>query len=475
MLSNRIASLLPRGRTAPAASPPDSGTSGASGRAAPDPLVALRERNLSTLLAVAATNNTAWNLVTPFIPLFVLELVGGDPIAAATWSGIALGISPLMTAVAGPFWGSFAARYGARRAMMRTLLMSPALVVLVAFSTAIWQILILRFLIGVLGGFYVLVHALVGQTAPKDKVGQAIGSLQAISMITLAIIPPVAGFFTDSLGIRSSFLLGAAVMLASFWVMWRGYVTEPESQPPTQASSDTSRGSSDAARGKGATETNGDTASKERKAPGSAWALVSSPEMATVSLIIFVGQYVERVFWPLAPLLVVEMEPGSAQVGLLTGLILGIGSAATAVSALVCGRLARRVPARLLLLAALICGCLSLPVLAVMGTFWQFMAARVVMGLLTGGIVTLAYAHVSTLLPPDRLSVSFSMFASVAMVASAVGPVSMSTLASAGGLRSPLIVGAIGFGCCFVMLLVVGRPGWLARPARRREELPHGS
>src|SRR5262249_32700724 len=157
------------------------------------------------------------------IPLYVLELVGGDPIAAATWSGIALGISPLMTAVAGPFWGSFAARYGARRAMMRTLLMSPCLVVLVAFSTAIWQVLVLRFLIGVLGGFYVLVHALVGQTAPKDRVGQAIGSLQAISMVTLAIIPPVAGLFTDILGIRSSFLVGAAVMLSSFWVMWRGY------------------------------------------------------------------------------------------------------------------------------------------------------------------------------------------------------------------------------------------------------------
>ncbi len=67
-----------------------------------------QDRNLQTLLVVAATNNTAWNLVTPFIPLFVLELVGGDPIAAAAWSGIALGISPLMTAVAGPFWGSFA-------------------------------------------------------------------------------------------------------------------------------------------------------------------------------------------------------------------------------------------------------------------------------------------------------------------------------------------------------------------------------
>lgn len=466
MLSNRVTGLLPWGRAAraslngrAASDAEPTASDGANGSAASR---TLRERNLSTLLFVAATNNTAWNLVTPFIPLYVLQLVGGDPIAAATWSGIALGISPLMTAVAGPFWGSFAARYGARRAMIRTLLMSPCLVVLVAFSTAIWQVLVLRFLIGVLGGFYVLVHALVGQTAPKDRVGQAIGYLQAISMVTLAIIPPVAGLFTDYLGIRSSFLLGAAVMLSSFWVMWRGYHTEPQSQAQPGGS------------GHDAGD-HGSAVSTAKKQPGGAWALVSSPELATVSLIIFVGQYVERVFWPLAPLLVVEMEPGSEQVGLMTGLVLGIGSGATAVSALVCGRLAHRVPARLLLLGALICGCLSLPVLAMMGTFWQFMAARVVMGLLTGGIVTLAYAHVSTLLPPDRLSVSFSMFASVAMVASAVGPVSMSTLASVGGLRSPLIVGAIGFGCCFALLLLAGRVRWLAIPARRpQEELPHG-
>jgi MFS family permease len=280
-------------------------------------------------------------------------------------------------------------------------------------------------------------------------------------MVTLAIIPPVAGLFTDVLGIRSSFLLGAAVMLSSFWVMWRGYHAEP--RPAAQPDA-TDRDA----------EPHGSSGSAAAKQPGGAWALVSSPELATVSLIIFVGQYVERVFWPLAPLLVVEMEPGSEQVGLMTGLVLGIGSGATAVSALVCGRLARRVPARLLLLGALVCGCLALPVLAMMGTFWQFMAARVVMGLLTGGIVTLAYAHVSTLLPPDRLSVSFSMFASVAMVASAVGPVMMSTLASIGGLRSPLIVGAVGFGCCFVLLLAIGRVRWPALPARRREEIPRG-
>jgi DHA1 family multidrug resistance protein-like MFS transporter len=461
VLANRMLSRLPWGRGAQRVAHAGAGASDADTTAA-----AQRERNLQTLLVVAATNNTAWNLVTPFIPLFVLELVGGDPIAAATWSGLALGISPLMTAIAGPFWGAFAARYGARPAMMRTLLMSPCLVVLVAFSTAIWQVMVLRFLIGVLGGFYVLVHALVGQTAPRDRVGQAIGYLQAISMVTLAIIPPVAGLVSDVLGVRSSFLLGATVMLVSFWVMWRGYVAEPS------ASGEATTTSADATAKPAGAVTKPADQTATRKPRGVAWALLSSPELAVVSAIIFVGQYVERVFWPLAPLLVVEMEPGSEQVGLMTGLVLGIGSAATALSALVCGRLARRVSARTLLLGSLACGVLTLPLLAMMDSFWAFMAARVVMGLLTGGIITLAYAHVSTLLPSDRLSASFSMFASVAMIASAVGPLLMSTLATMAGLRSPLLVGALGFACCFVVLLVVGRTRWAASPAQRQDRRP---
>jgi MFS family permease len=163
------------------------------------------------------------------------------------------------------------------------------------------------------------------------------------------------------------------------------------------------------------------------------------------------------------------MEPSSEQLGLMTGLILGIGSGATALSALACGRLARRVPARTLLLVSLLLGGLATPLLVVAGTFWQFMAARVLMGLFTGGVITLAYARVSALLPSDRLSASFGMLASVAMVASAVGPVSLSTLASTAGLRSPLLIGALGFGVCFVLLLVAGRRAHAPVPVPRAQ------
>lgn len=427
-----------RGRPSGApAAPAVAGASAPGGPVADDGERRARERNLRALLIVAATNNVAWDLVTPFIPLYVLLLLDNDPVAAATWSGIAVGISPLMTAVAGPFWGSIAERYGARPAMLRTLLMAPCFVVLLAFTTAIWQLIALRFLIGAFGGFYVLVHALAAQTAPRDRVGQAIGTLQAISMVCLAIIPPVAGLFTDALGLRGNFIIGAAIMLISFAVMLRGY--RPE------------RGRA----GTGPTPT--DHVPAPARARGSYWSLLADPQLAMIAVVVFVGQYVERTFWPLAPLLLVDMEPDSTQLGLMTGLVLGVGSGATALSAFGAGRLSRRVSTRTLLLASLACGCASLPLLYVASTFWQFVAVRVVMGLLTGCIVTLSYAHVSRICPSDRLSATFSMFASVAMIASAVGPVSITTLAATAGLRSPLLVGAVGFGLCIVLLLVAGR------------------
>ncbi|MCC6178707.1 MAG: MFS transporter [Chloroflexi bacterium] len=407
----------------------------ATGRMAAD----AESRNALALLVVVATNNTAWNLITPFVPLFVLELLDGDARAAAFWSGIAIGISPMMTAVVGPFWGMFAERFGSRSALMRTILCSTVLVVLLAFAVSIWQVLALRFLSGVLGGFYVLVHGLAAKTVSREKVGQLIGTLQAVSMIGLAIVPPFAGLLVDLWGLRSNFVLGAAIMVLSFVAMWLGYQNPTQARQPAQA---------DASHGR----------------DGTYWGFLRDRRLALLAVVVFVGQYVERTFWPLAPLLVLELAPGSEQLGLLTGLVLGSGSAATALSAIVGGRLARRYDPRALLLASLAAGSVSLPMLALAGTVWQFVGLRLLMGVLTGGTVTLAYSQATRLIPADRLSSSFSMFASVAMAASAVGPISLSPLATFFGLDAPLFAGGVAFGACFLLLLLGSRTGLMPTP-----------
>jgi len=82
---------------------------------------------------------------------------------------------------------------------------------------------------------------------------------------------------------------------------------------------------------------------------------------------------------------------------------------------------------------------------------------RVALGLFAGGTITLAYAFVSKLLPAERLGLSFSAFASCAMLGGSAGPMSLGVIAQF-SLRLPLVVGASAFALCLVLLLRVQRP-----------------
>ena len=386
---------------------------------------------MTALLLTTGLVMTAWDLVTPFIPLFVLELEAGDPRSAAAWSGLLVGISPLLSAVTGPFWGAFAERFGGRNALLRTILTSVVLVALTAFVASVWQLLVLRVLVGLLGGFFVLIHGLAAQASARDRVGQTMGALQAIQLLCLAVVPPFAGLLADRWGLRSNFLLAAAIMLLGFVVMWRGY---RPSRPSRRSD-----------------------AHGARRGRGSYWALLVNRDMAIVAAIVFSAQFVERLFNALAPLLVVELAPDSDQIGFITGLVLGLGSGSTAIAALVSGRLAQRFSARTLLLGSLACGCLILPLLASAGAIWQVIGLRVALGLFAGGTITLAYAFVSKLLPAERLGLSFSAFASCAMLGGSAGPMSLGAIAQF-SLRLPLVIGAAAFALCLVLLLRVQRP-----------------
>ncbi len=399
-------------------------------------------RNVTALLVTTGLMYTGWDLVTPFVPLFVLDLEGGDPRTAAAWSGVAVGISPLLSALAGPIWGAFAERFGGRTALLRTIVTSAVLVTLTAFAMSIWHLVVLRALVGLLGGFYVLIHHLAAQATTRDRVGQTIGSLQAMQMTCLALVPPFAGLLIDRAGLRSSFLLAAGIMLVAFAVLWRFYRSTP--RQPVRVDEPGVKGREGATPG-------------GRKVRTPYWRLLARGELAIVALVVFSAQYVDRVFNALVPLLVVELVPGSEQIGFLTGLILGLGAGATALAALAAGRLARRVSPHRLLVGSLAAGVVLLPLLAMAGSVWQLLALRVALGVLAGGSMTLAYAFVSTLVPANRLGASFSMFASCALLGAAIGPLSLGPVA-AFSLRMPLILGAVAFATCMLLLLKLGNP-----------------
>src|SRR5947209_472455 len=82
-----------------------------------------------------------FSFVQPFLPLYIRQLGVADVGQIALLSGIALGISPLMSGLLAPVWGILADRYGVKIMVQRSLLSFVVLNLLASFAVNPWQFL----------------------------------------------------------------------------------------------------------------------------------------------------------------------------------------------------------------------------------------------------------------------------------------------------------------------------------------------
>src|SRR4051812_22852651 len=66
--------------------------------------------NLWSLLFILLVTYIGIYFSSPFVPLMVRQLGITDPGQAAIWSGIMVGLAPVVSAISSPFWGRFADR-----------------------------------------------------------------------------------------------------------------------------------------------------------------------------------------------------------------------------------------------------------------------------------------------------------------------------------------------------------------------------
>ena len=111
------------------------------------------KRNLIVAWLGCFLTGAAFSLVMPFLPLYVEQLGVTGHSALNMWSGIVFSITFLFSAIASPFWGGLADRKGRKLMLLRSALGMGIVMVLMGLAQNIWQFLILRALLGLLGGF----------------------------------------------------------------------------------------------------------------------------------------------------------------------------------------------------------------------------------------------------------------------------------------------------------------------------------
>ena len=379
------------------------------------------QRNQWAIYAAVLISFLSFTFVMPFLPQYVQRLGVTDPGRAALWSGLLFGISPLLGGLLTPFWVRVAERTGNKPMIMRSLISYVVLVGLMGVCTNVWQLLVLRILLGIFSGFSSFALAVLGVTVPKERVSQAIGTLQSVQFAAAALGPFLGGTLADALGLRITFFLSAAVNVVAcavfFWLFDAGY----------------DRG-----------------AAPRQKERASLAVLAGLPGFLAIMVTLFAVNFIERTFGPLIPLYVRQLHAPEQFLGTISGAVITLGSFAAAIAAATMGRLSRFRDPRLLLLLTLSGGGLILIPITLAQQWWWLLLLRPMLDLFIGGNTTLTYALASRTLPEQWKLTAFGALGGLAMIGGAAAPfVSGAVTDATHSLRTIFGLDAVLYGVLF--------------------------
>ncbi len=176
------------------------------------------KRNLAVAWLGCFLTGAAFSLVMPFLPLYVEQLGVTGHSALNMWSGLVFSITFLFSAIASPFWGGLADRKGRKIMLLRSALGMAIIMALMGMAQNVWQFLILRALLGLLGGFIPNANALIATQIPRHKSGWALGTLSTGGVSGALLGPLAGGLLADSYGLRPVFFITASVLFLCFVV-----------------------------------------------------------------------------------------------------------------------------------------------------------------------------------------------------------------------------------------------------------------
>jgi DHA1 family multidrug resistance protein-like MFS transporter len=296
-----------------------------------------------------------------------------------------------------------------------------------------WQLLVLRLVQGAFTGTVAASNALVATSVPRERLGSSLGLMQVALYGGTSLGPLAGGFIADRLGYRASCFAAAALTLVSLLLVV-ALVRESFTPPPAAA--------------------------PRTGVLGDSRRLLAVPGLVLVMGVAFLIQYGSTVVTPVLTLFIYELGKGMNAASTAGAIMAGTG-VASALAAVLVGRLGDRLGHRRLLPACLLGAALVCVPQAFVRSPSQLFALRVVLGVFLGGLMPSANALLAGLVPAERRGSAFGLGATAVALANAVGPLSGAFLGGALGIRSVFLATAALYvvGLMFVLSRFRQLPG----------------
>ncbi len=385
-------------------------------------------QNLIVCLLGSFTTIVAMTLILPFLPLYVEQLGVSDHAAIVQWSGVAYGATFFTAALVAPLWGRLADLYGRKLMLIRASLGMAIAMSLIGMATDVYQLVFLRLLTGLLGGYASGSTVLVATQTPKARTGWALGTLASGIMAGNLVGPLIGGALPPLIGIRWTFWLAGAVIFVTF-LATSFFIREEWRAPKTKA---------------------------EKRQVG--WAAI--PDKRPVMVMLLAGMLLMLANMSIEPIITVyvaQLVNDPARVTIVAGLVMSAAALGSILSASRLGNLADRVGHWNVIVAALGVSALLLIPQAFVTQGWQLIVLRFLMGLSLGGLLPCITAVIRHNVPDNAAGTVLGYATSSQYVGQVVGPLAGGFAGGHFGMRAVFLGTSI-------LLAGAALYGWLVRP-----------
>lgn len=298
--------------------------------------------------------------ILPFLPLYVSQLGVSSHEALSMWSGLTFSVTFLVSAIVSPMWGSLADRKGRKLMLLRASLGMAIAILLQAFASNVWQLFLLRALMGLTSGYIPNAMALVASQVPRERSGWALSTLSTAQISGVIGGPLMGGFLADHVGLRAVFIITAILLMVSFLVTL--FLIKEGARP---------------------------TVSKAQRLSGKAvFASLPYPGlMIALFVTTMVIQLCNGSVGPILALFIKSMEPDSNNIAFLSGMIAAVPGVSALIAAPRLGKLGDRIGTARILMATLVVAVVLFFSMSFVTTPFQLGVLRFLLGFADGAML----------------------------------------------------------------------------------------
>ncbi|CDO04504.1 metal-tetracycline/H(+) antiporter [Oceanobacillus picturae] len=178
----------------------------------------IRKPVLLVVMLISVLVQIAHFSIQPILSLFVAEIHG--PASIAFFSGMAFSAAGLGNLLMTRRWGRLGDRIGYIKILIFLLFMAGIVYLPGAFVTNIWQLVVLRFLLGIsIGGIIPVRIAYIRQEAPLSMQGEVLGYNTSLRFLGNIIGPALGGALSGFFGFSSVFVVTSVLLIISGVIM----------------------------------------------------------------------------------------------------------------------------------------------------------------------------------------------------------------------------------------------------------------